>query len=229
MLQIFIDESGSMTHKTNIENNKYFIITLILVEDHEKLKRIYKRFVKKNLVELKKIDTDNKMFEGDKFIELKGSAFTPEMKRDFINFFCKNNNFKILYIQIENSKASQNLYKNKARAFNYIIKLAMEYLYNRKILNDRNLVFSIDERNVKTEAKYNLQELLCTDLSTGKDLVDELSVKYYNSCNNKIIQLADVFSNIFFSNIITSGAYESEIQYMIDNEYLINIFKFPPP
>jgi len=225
---IYIDESGSMTHETQIKNNKYFIMALVLVEQPEKLKKIHKRFVQKYSAELKQMDDDNKMFDGKNFIELKGSAFTPIMKRNFVNFFCKNNYFRILYIQVDNSNVTKNLYRNKARAFNYILKLAVEYLSNRGILTGRNWVFNIDERNVKTDAKYNLQEILCTEFSTGKDIVDEINVKYFNSANNRIIQLADVFSNIFYSNIVTDGAYNDEIKYMAENKYLINTFIFPP-
>jgi hypothetical protein len=207
MANIYIDESGSMTHKIT-KNNKLFVTTLMLVK------------------KLKDIDRVNKMFDGDKFVELKGSAFDPAMKRNFVNYFCRNNHFQILYITVDNSKATENLYKNKARAFNYILKLAFEHLSNKGIL-DRNWVLNIDERNVKTDAKYQLQEYLCTELSTGKDIVDVISIQYFNSSANRIIQLADVFSNVLYSNILTKGSYYNEIQYMNDNGYLINIFKFP--
>jgi len=224
---VYIDESGSMTHDIRIEKNKFFIITLILVEKPDKLKRVYKRFVQKYHNELKNIDKNNKMFTGNKFFELKGSVFTPEMKKNFVNYFCRNNYFEVLYIKIENSKATQNLYKNKARAFNYILKLAFEYLNNRSIVG-RTWVLNIDERNVKTEAKHQLKEFLYTELSAGKDIVDEISVHYFDSCNNRLIQVADVFSNILYSNILTDGAYNDQISYMEDNGYLIDIFKFPP-
>lgn len=226
-MNIYIDESGSMTLETKQEKNKYFIITLILTEKPDILKKVYKRFIQKYYSDLKKIDTENKMFDGSKFLELKGSAFTPEMKRNLIYFFCRNNYFKILYIKIDNSMVNANLYKNKARAFNYILKLTLEYLNNKSILVDRNWVLNIDERNVKTEARYQLNEFLNTEFSTGKNIADEISVQYFDSCNNKIIQLVDVFSNLLYSNIMTNGAYDNEIKYMTDNGYLINIFKFP--
>ncbi|MBU7005824.1 DUF3800 domain-containing protein [Phosphitispora fastidiosa] len=227
MANIYIDESGSMTHEVHIKKNKYFITTLILVEEPEKLKRVHKRFIQKNFSKLKAIDTDSKMFDGNDFIELKGSAFTPDMKREFVSYFCRNNHFRVFYIKIDNSKASQNLYKSKARAFNYVLKLAFEHLNNRGILVDRNWVLNIDERNLKTEAKHQLNEFLNTELSTGKDIVDDISVQYFNSSQNKIIQVADVFSNLFYSNILTEGTYDNEIKHMIDNGYLLNIFRFP--
>lgn len=226
-MNIYIDESGSMTHNTKSKKYKYFIITLVLVEEPEKLKKVYRRFIKKHFDELKSIDKENKMFKGGKFVELKGSAFTPEMKNKFVDYFCKNNHFKIVYIRVDNSNTYENFYKNKARAFNYVLKLGLEHLNNEKILVDRSWTIQIDERNVKTDSRDQLEEHLNTEFSTGKNLVDKISVKYFDSSNNKLIQLADVFSNLLYSYILTDGAYENEIQYMIDNEYLIKIFEFP--
>lgn len=226
-MNIYIDESGSMTHNTRSKKYRYFIITLVLVEEPEKLKKVYRRFVKKYFHELKSIDQENRMFKGGKFVELKGSAFTPDMKNKFVDYFCKNNYFKILYIRVDNSKVYENFYKNKARAFNYVLKLALEHLNNEKILVDRNWTIQIDERNLKTDSSQQLEEHLNTEFSTGKNLVDEIIVKYFDSSNNKLVQLADVFSNLLYSHILTDGAYEEEIQYIIDNGYLIEIFEFP--
>ncbi|MCY6354925.1 DUF3800 domain-containing protein [Clostridium sp. ZS2-4] len=227
-MNIYIDESGSMTHNTKVKKYKYFIVALVLVEEPEKLKKVYKRFVKKYFNELKSIDEKNRMFKGGKFVELKGSAFTPEMKNKFVDYFCKNNHFKILYIRVDNSKTYENFYKNKARAFNYVLKLALKHLNNEKILIDKTWTIQIDERNVRTYNRHQLEEYLNTELSTGKNLVDEVFVNYFDSSNNQLVQLADVFSNLFYSYILTDGAYEDEIQYMIDNGYLIETFEFPP-
>ncbi len=225
-MNIYIDESGSMTH--NINKDEFFIITLLLVENQNILKNIYNRFIRKYYDDLKNISCENKMFDkNEKFLELKGSSFNPDMKRKFINYFCKNNHFKFLYIKVDNSKAYSNFYKNKARAFNYIVKLALEHLNNRGVLTDRCWSICVDNRNIKTGTKHQLKEFLSTELITGKDIVDEIHVEYFDSCNNKLIQLADVFSNLLYSNIKTEGNYNEEIEFLQDNGYLIGFFKFP--
>lgn len=226
-MNIYIDESGSMTQDSVTKNNKFFIIALLLVEDPHALKKVYKRFISKNLSVLENIDKSNKMFSGKKFLELKGSALTPSMKRSFVNYFCKNNHFKILYINIDNTLVDKSFYNNKARAFNYVLKLAIDYLSNIGGLVDRDWVLNIDERNVKTDTKYLLKEYLITEFSTGKNIVDRIDLSYFDSCNSKLIQLADVFANLMYSNILTDGCYNSEINYMIENKYIIDIFKFP--
>lgn len=215
-MNIYIDESGSMTKEVNEWKNKFFVITLLLTDKPDMLKRAYKRFVSKHYTDLQSMDTSNKMFDQGSFKELKGYCFTPQMKRKFVYFFCQKNNFRLLFIRVSNLKASDNLFRNKARAFNYILKLAFEYLHNQKILSDREWNIQIDERNVKKDAKYQLQDFLLTELSTGKNIVDNISVQYYDSCNNKLVQLADVFSNIFYSNILTCGAFSKEIRYIIN-------------
>lgn len=226
-MNIYIDESGSMTDTITNINNRYFIIAILLVQNPSTLKKVYTRFINKHFTDLKSCDRTGKMFCGNKFIELKGSSFTPKMKKIFVNYFCKNNHFQVLHIKIDNSKVNGNLYRNKARAFNYVLKLALENLYNRGILVDRNWILNIDERNVKTETKHLLEEHLLTECSIGKNIVDEICVKYFDSSNNKLIQIADVFSNLYYSNILTNNSYNMEIKYMVDNGYLLSAFIFP--
>ncbi|MFL0196324.1 DUF3800 domain-containing protein [Clostridium sp. WILCCON 0269] len=225
-MHIYIDESGSMTTDSITSNNRYFIIAILLVAEPKKLRRVYERFISKYFDDLKESDKNGKMFRRGKFVELKGSSLTPEMKKIFLEYFCRNNHFQILYIKVDNSKVTKNFYKNKARAFNYVLKLALENLYNSGVLTDRNWALNIDERNVKADERHQLREHLLTEF-IGKDIVDEIQLEYFDSSNNKLIQLADVFSNLYYSNILTNNSYKDEIQYMIDNKYLLSTFIFP--
>ena len=52
-MNIYIDESGTINNQLK---NEYFIITLIIPDNSNALKRSYKRFVASNLEELKRID-----------------------------------------------------------------------------------------------------------------------------------------------------------------------------
>lgn len=93
---IYIDESGSMTKKgLRYISNKKFVICMIRVKDGLKLNRAFKRFVSKNLEDLRKLDGgENKMFYPDgNFKELKGSMLDLAMKEKFIDFFCRNDLF----------------------------------------------------------------------------------------------------------------------------------------
>lgn len=124
MENLYIDESGSMTCEY-CDKIPYFVIAIIRVKNKDKLKRVYKRFISKNIERLRELDTTNKMFTNNTFIELKGSCFDYQMKNKFIEYFCKNNYFEIFYIRIENKRITT-LYKNTARAFNYVFEKFFE-------------------------------------------------------------------------------------------------------
>ena len=103
MINMYIDESGSINpYATRLK--RYFVIGIVIPKEQEKLRRIYKLFVRKNMKELKESDKYNKMFdENGKFIELKGSCLTKELKIKFIDFFCENNLFEVRYIVLDNN------------------------------------------------------------------------------------------------------------------------------
>lgn len=224
-MNIYIDESGSINNK--FMENQDFIITLVIPTDKKQLDRTYKRFVSNNHNDLKKLDKNNKMFFNDKFNELKGSQFNRPMKQKFVKFFSKKKHFEIYYIRIKNCKLSDNFCENTARVFNYVMRLALQYLIKNNFLEQEDFHLQLDERNEKTETKHFLENYLNTELALGGTTRGKFTVNYFDSSNNKFIQVADVFSNLFYSHLLT-GAYNDEIQLLKDNDILKFIFVFPP-
>ena len=224
-MNIYIDESGSINNKLN--PNHDFIITLVVPTNKKQLERTYKRFVSNNHEKLKALDKDNKMFLNDKFHELKGSQFDKPMKQEFVKFFSQKKHFEIYYIHIKNSHLSAEFCKNTARVFNYVIRLALQYLITNNFINKEDYTLQLDERNEKTETKYFLENYLNTELSLGGITNGNFTVCYFDSANNKFIQIADVFSNIFYSQLLTN-AYNNEMKLLRDNDILKFVFEFPP-
>jgi len=74
MQYLFIDESGTMT-KEYANHFPFFVICVINVFDRDKLKRVLKRFIQKNMDKLKLSDKENKMFKDGKFLELKAMLY----------------------------------------------------------------------------------------------------------------------------------------------------------
>lgn len=208
--------------------NQYFVICVVLVNDEKRLKKAYRRFVSSNLDLLKKDDKSHNMFyKSGKFKELKGSFMSLELKRKFLYYFCKYNYIEIYYICASNLMADKYFYSNKARAFNYLIRLCIEYnTINRHIKKDYNY-FHIDERNVATRTIATLEEYLCIELVTAKRLQLGFKVEYYQSESKEIIQIADVFSNIYYSYIVKGKCFDIEINYMRNKKYIKNEFFFP--
>lgn len=229
MNTFYIDESGSMTKKhLNYYKNKHFIICVIMPKNKDRLKRAYKRFISSNLEELRKIDKDKKMFyDNGKFKELKGSCFTSKMKRKFIDFFCQNELFEIYYISCDNKKVKDYFYNNTSRAFNYLIKLSFEHFTNYKYICKKENYLFIDERNVRTDTKATLEEYLNTELVTGSYIQDGFFVEYCQSETRELIQIADVFANIYFTDLISNNCFFNELNKMRDEKYIVNEFFFP--
>lgn len=227
MIDMYIDESVSINpFITRLK--RYFVVGIVIPKDKEKLKRIYKLFVRKHMEELRKADKYNKMFdENGNFIELKGSCLTKELKIKFANFFCRNNLFEVRYIILDNSLINDKFIINKARTFNYLLKLFLINSKQRGYIKDREIYLHIDERNVKTDSKFSLEDYLNQELVLSMDLIDTAKVHYYDSSQNVFIQIADVFSNLLYSNMLTNGEYNDTIKELKENGYILAPFIFP--
>lgn len=235
-MNIYIDESGSINNHSRYNRN--FVISMINISDSERVKKAYKRFVSSNLVRLKELDQDKfnrdgelircggNMFKGDSFKELKGSQFDCDMKKKFVEHFLKYGGFEVFYIEFDNSMLSDTLCQDITTAFNYPLKLALEFFLRRGMLPQENTNLQLDERNEKTNKKYFLEQYLNTELRAIGVTNKKFTVKYFDSSNNKFIQIADVFANLYYSQLRT-GNYDKEIEKMKEANVLKYIFKFP--
>ena len=224
-MNIYIDESGSITNQFP-DSQPYFVIALVHVKNREKLCRAYKRFVSSNEARLRELDHGSKMFRNGKFRELKGNQFDRQMKIDFVNYFARNHYFELYYIKFNNTELSDRFCQNTSRAFNYVMCQAMRYFFSKGYLIDEGCYLQLDERNEKTEAKTFLENYLNTQLIIEGIVDNEFTVLYFDSSNNQLVQIADVFSNLFYSHLKT-GAYEEQIHYLKKEGYLRCIYEFP--
>ena len=236
-MNFYIDESGSINNK--IPTNKYFVIALVNVLDKEGLNRVFKRFVSSNLNRLKELDetkinahtgkilkAGDKIFVNGKFKELKGTQFDPEMKKKFVEFFTRNKYFELYYIRIKNLKLNDKEASHSARVFNYSLKSALEYFLNNDILPVEDCNLQLDERNEKMEAKYFLENYLNTELGMNGTSTEDFNVMYFDSSNNRFVQVADVFANLYYSHL-QNNQYDKEIDLLKKRGILKAIFDFP--
>lgn len=220
----YVDESGSMD--VNIAHP--FIIAVLATEDPKKLKRLHKYFISKYLMRLRALDgNDHKMFDvNGRFRELKGAQLDAPMKRAFINFFTQSGGFRLYPIILDNKNVRPQLYANKARAFNYMLKLLFMRRMGNGNIPKEDFDIQLDERNIRTKTKYVLCEYLNTELMLAQGLDCKVKVAFFSSECNHCVQLADVFANIIYSNEIHSG-YETELKQMKAGGYLANPLRFP--
>jgi len=78
------------------------------------------------------------------------------------------------------------------------------------------------------ETLNSLEDYLNQEMVLNAEFVDSVQVKYYDSAQNPLIQIADVFSNIMYSNLMTRGAYQKELKELSQKEYILPLFFFPP-
>lgn len=227
-MNIYIDESGSINNE--LPEGRDFVITLIKINEKDKVWRIHKRFVSSNLDRLRQLDDNarnpGKMFFNGDFKELKGSQFDPAMKHKFVEYFSRNSLFEIYYIQIHNHKLKNRLCSNTARAFNYTLKLALDFFISNGYLPDEDYVLQIDERNERTETKHFLETYLNTELHMSNKAEGDFQVHYFDSCNNRGIQIADVFSNLYYSSLFTDE-YKQDLENLRQKGILKYVFQFP--
>ena len=234
-MNIYIDESGSINNRLV---SKPFIIALIHVIDFKKLNKTFKRFISSNLETLKELDKafyntngvltkkGNQMFKGGKFQEIKGSQLNQEMKIKFIKYLIKKKYFDLYFIKINNDLLTDKICENTARAFNYSIKLALSFFLEHKLLADEDCLLQLDERNERTEAKFFLENYLNTEFCLNNITDKHYTVKYLDSVDNPFIQIADVFANLYYSEINT-GAYTDLFTELKNKDILKAVFEFP--
>lgn len=236
-MNIYIDESGSINN--HLANNKFFVIAMVHVIDKNGLKRAYKRFISSHHDRLMELDKDKlhpktgkvikaggKMFSNGKFKELKGAQFDRDMKQKFTDFFSRKPTFHVYFIKISNERLTDCFCENTARVFNYTVKLALDYFIRKGFIPNEDCSLQLDERNEKTETKYFLENYLNTELSMSGTASGKFDVTYFDSANNSLIQIADVFANLYYSHLQTGG-YESEFRKLEDTGIVKFYFEFP--
>lgn len=226
-MNIYMDESGSV-HPVARTLNRFFIIGMVMPENEKRLRKVYKIFIRKNFEKLKKLDKENRMFDKNgKFSELKGSCFDREMKLEFMRFFCQENLLKVGYIILDNNKLQTKFISNKARTFNYLLKLFFTNAAQKGYIKDKRLFLQIDERNVRTDSRFSLEDYLNQEMVLNFGCIENVKVQYFDSAQNQIIQIADVFSNIMYSNMVTGGVYNQELRRLMREGYILPLFRFP--
>lgn len=226
-MNIYGDESGSINNRLTKEN-PCFVVCLVRALDANQLKKVYKRFVSANIDRLRVLDrAHGKMFKDGKFCELKGSCFDRGMKQSFVDYFSRSQLFELYYIQTDNTRLTDSFCANTSRGYNYLLCKALSCFKKKGLLPDEPCVLQLDERNERTETKYFLQNYLNTELVLTDIYSSDFAVKYFDSSQNCIIQIADVFSNIMYSHLRTHK-YTREINRLKETGLLKFVFDFPP-
>jgi len=134
--------------------------------------------------------------------------------------------FEVYYIKIYNKRLTDRFCENTARVFNYTLRLAIKYYLNTEMWEDEEYNLMLDERNEKTDSRYFLENYLNTELLFDGTTENKFNVEYFDSANNQLIQIADIFANLLYSHL-KNGCYEAEFNILRQKGILRNIYEFP--
>ncbi|MBR1701200.1 MAG: DUF3800 domain-containing protein [Lachnospiraceae bacterium] len=199
-IYIYVDESGSIT-KTNISNNRYFVIAMLFTDDPEAVRRLYKKKISQLM---RKNDKYKDLIL--KNHEIKGSDVSESTKMPIYEHIIKHafDKIELGIIVLDNQYTTDKFIENHARSFNYMIQTYLDSCFrkhSRFMHGSGKMEFIIDEQNVATGAKYDLSGYLNQQLTFKNPICDRFEVAYTDSKNEKLVQLADYIANTFYRNI----------------------------
>lgn len=191
-MKIFIDESGDLGWTLDKPNRKggssrYITLTGIVISSEDEKYII--RFIKDIYIKYRL--TPN--------IEKKGANFLPEHANFISNqlnkIITKSNSFKIISITVNKSKVFDSLRKDKNIFYNYVLGL----LLKPEIMQHEDVEIILDKRTIKVSHGESFPDYIKTEI-WGQGLDINISCKFVESINNKLIWFADWYANFIWRN-----------------------------
>lgn len=222
---VFVDESGSVK-KGELTGKDYFVIAMIFTDNEKFLKKV---FTKQRLKVLTKDEI--RLLAQSK--EIKGSAIDEQRKQQIYQAVAQKccNHVEVGLIVLDLKESDERLRNVSSRAFNFLIARYLSAFYKKysKFSGYECVDLYVDERNVKTGAKYTLEEYLNTEYNIEDPICQgDITVHYLDSKNRNLIQFADFLANTAYR------AYKKNHQDARDNISVLNdilchnrVFYFP--
>lgn len=203
-MNLYIDESGTINNN-KLNKSKFFVIGGLDTDDPYQVIRQFKR-AKKDFI--------NRHPECGLNIknEIKGSEMPYGMKKMIFDRIKKNTDAKFHFILVDNHNLYQNLLEQPSLTFNYMISVGINSLNKKSLINDYNRLFMlIDERNQAVSSLNSLEEYLKIEFTIKVNMFDKIKVRYKDSGNKDLIQLADIFCNTVY-RVAKNHALDSPIR-----------------
>lgn len=188
MQYLFLDESGNL-HKNSPD--RFFVIGGIFTNNYTDIKKSYVE-INKELKE--KLNMD---FEA----ELKAAYLNMEEKMDIVVKLSQMKGMYIVGIIVDKVKIGIEIERIHLY-YNYIIRKLLDYLIKIKLIkigkND-DLYLNIDKSSMKIEDINSLQNYLRTHFNIEKKYPFEITVAYWDSKKNYMVQVADMMVNTMWN------------------------------
>lgn len=188
MQYLFLDESGNL-HKNSPD--RFFVIGGIFTNNYTDIKKSYVE-INKELKE--KLNMD---FEA----ELKAAYLNMEEKMDIVVKLGQMKGMYIVGIIVDKEKIGIEIERIHLY-YNYIIRKLLDYLIKIKLIKigkDDDLYLNIDKSSMKIEDINSLQNYLRTHFNIEKKYPFEITVAYWDSKKNYMVQVADIMVNTMWN------------------------------
>lgn len=188
MQYLFLDESGNL-HKNSPD--RFFVIGGIFTNNYTDIKKSYVE-INKELKE--KLNMD---FEA----ELKAAYLNMEEKMDIVVKLSQMKGMYIVGIIVDKEKIGIEIERIHLY-YNYIIRKLLDYLIRIKLIKigkDDDLYLNIDKSSMKIEDINSLQNYLRTHFNIEKNYPFEITVAYWDSKKNYMVQVADMMVNTMWN------------------------------
>lgn len=188
MQYLFLDESGNL-HKNSPD--RFFVIGGIFTNNYTDIKKSYVE-INKELKEKLNMDFET---------ELKGAYLNMEEKMDIVVKLGQMKGMYIVGIIVDKQKIGIEIERIHLY-YNYIIRKLLDYLIKIKLIKigkDDDLYLNIDKSSMKIEDINSLQNYLRTHFNIEKKYPFEITVAYWDSKKNYMVQVADIMVNTMWN------------------------------
>lgn len=188
MQYLFLDESGNL-HKNSPD--RFFVIGGIFTNNYTDIKKSYVE-INKELKEKLNMDFET---------ELKGAYLNMEEKMDIVVKLGQMKGMYIVGIIVDKQKIGIEIERIHLY-YNYIIRKLLDYLIKIKLIKigkDDDLYLNIDKSSMKIEDINSLQNYLRTHFNIEKKYSFEITVAYWDSKKNYMVQVADIMVNTMWN------------------------------
>lgn len=188
MQYLFLDESGNL-HKNSPD--RFFVIGGIFTNNYTDIKKSYVE-INKELKEKLNMDFET---------ELKGAYLNMEEKMDIVVKLGQMKGMYIVGIIVDKQKIGIEIERIHLY-YNYIIRKLLDYLIKIKLIKigkDDDLYLNIDKSSMKIEDINSLQNYLRTHFNIEKNYPFEITVAYWDSKKNYMVQVADIMVNTMWN------------------------------
>jgi len=171
MLKIFVDESGDLGY-----NEGHFIIAMIVAHDSKRIKNIIKSFCSYNSLE-----------------EVHAADLDLPRKQFLINKLTKQQDYSVSYIIADKMMIKkERLFQNNNLLFNYLMSFLLKDVVKA---NTDDVLLHLDNRNQKVSSANSLKDYIKIKAYAEWGFDKNLDIKYLDSKNSKVIQMADLIAN----------------------------------